>query len=102
MQAMERAMKLNSEQIDQTMNQFPAQAIPESHPLVPQLSQLFGDHTFFLDNGGLLIVEPAESGADGGQSGKVVKLASWNDSSRTSLAAHEPEETDVVIALAAA
>ncbi|HEY7460192.1 MAG TPA: hypothetical protein VH765_15735 [Xanthobacteraceae bacterium] len=95
-------MKLNSSQVDQTVNQFPAQAIPDNHPLIPQLNQLFGDHTFFLDNAGLLIVEPAEVVADGRQSGKVVKLASWNDPSRTSLAAHEPEETDVVIVLVAA
>ena len=95
-------MKLNSTQVDQTVNQFPAQAIPDNHPLVPRLNQLFGDHTFFLDNAGLLIVEPVEAAPDGQQSGKVVKLASWNDQSRTSLAAHAPEETDVVIVLAAA
>jgi hypothetical protein len=95
-------MKLNSTQVDQTVNQFPAQAIPDNHPLVPQLNQIFGDHTFFLDNAGLLIVEPAESASDGQRSGKVVKLASWNDPSRTSLAAHEPEEIDVVVVLAAA
>jgi hypothetical protein len=29
----------------------------------------------------------------------VVKLASWNDPERTSLAAHEPEATDVVVEL---
>jgi hypothetical protein len=40
-------MKLNSAQLEQTLSQFEAQAIPEDHPMVPKLCELFGDHTFF-------------------------------------------------------
>ena len=46
-------MKLTSAQIERTLSQFEAQAIPESHPLLPRLNELFGDHTFFLDSNGL-------------------------------------------------
>ena len=46
-------MKLTSAQIERTLSQFEAQAIPESHPLLPRLNELFGDHTSFLDSNGL-------------------------------------------------
>jgi hypothetical protein len=89
-------MRLTSALVQRTEDQFEAQAIPENHPAVPQLSKLFGDHTFFIDSEGLSIVEPAPT--DGGaQAGKVVKLANWNDQTRTSLTPHEPEPTDIVI-----
>ncbi|HXP77185.1 MAG TPA: hypothetical protein VN823_23815 [Stellaceae bacterium] len=56
---------------------------------------MFGEHTFFLDDTGLVIVEPAD-GRD--EAGQVVKLASWNPD-HTSLKPHDPERTDVVIDL---
>ena len=36
-------MKLNSAQVEQTLTQFEAHVIPENHPLVPKLNELFGD-----------------------------------------------------------
>src|SRR6185437_9535582 len=92
-------MKLSSARVQQTLTQFEAQPIPDDHPAVSQLSQVFGDHTFFLDGDGLSIVEPAEPVEAGAQTAKVVKLASWKDAERTSLTPHNPEPTDVVIAL---
>lgn len=95
-------MKLSSEALEKTLNQFQAEALPETHPAVAQLNQLFGEHTYLLDGNGLHIVEPAEATDSGTQKGVVVKLASWSDSSRTSLAPHPPEPTDLVIVLQAA
>lgn len=92
-------MKLNSARVKRTVDQFEADPIPENHPAIPQLNNLFGDHTFFLDARGLHIVEPAETADDGSQAGKVVKLASWTDANRTSLSPHQPEPTDVVVVL---
>jgi hypothetical protein len=92
-------MKLNSALVDCTLNQFEAQAIPENHPVVPQLNSLFGDHTFFLNGSGLSIVEPTGTTDTGAQTAQVVKLAGWNDADRTSLIPHEPEPTDVVVVL---
>ncbi len=92
-------MRLNSALVERALSQFDAQAIPDNHPAVSELNRLFGDHTFFLDSDGLSIVEPAEPPRPGAAAGQVVKLASWNDASRTSLAPHEPEQTDVVIVL---
>jgi hypothetical protein len=92
-------MKLTSAQIERTLTQFEGEAIPDSHPVVPQLYSLFGDHTFFLDRNGLNIMEPAEAARADGQSAKVVNLASWSDGNPNRLEAHEPEPTDVIVTL---
>jgi hypothetical protein len=91
-------MKLTSVQVERTLIQFEAQAIPEGHPMVEQLSELFGDHTFFLDGNGLNILEP-EAPSDTPSSAQVINIADWGDAQLTSLAPHEPEPTDVTIVL---
>jgi hypothetical protein len=95
----ESVIKLNSAQVAQTSTQFEAQVIPDDHPLVPKLNELFGDHTFFLDGNGLNIVEPNESIDAGAPAGTVMNLANWSDALLTSLAPHEPEPTEVVVIL---
>ena len=93
-------MKLTSTQIERTLSQFEAKALPDSHPIVPRLAELFGDHTFFLDSNGLNIVEPtAEAPPEGAQAARVVNLANWSDAKRSSLAPHEPEPTDAIVEL---
>jgi hypothetical protein len=65
-----------------------ARAIPDDHPVIPQLNDLFGEHTFFLDRKGLNIVEPAEAAAGAAaQSAKVVnscqrRRPDWSRASR--------------------
>jgi hypothetical protein len=95
----EQAMKLNSTQVKQTLSQFEAEVLPDNHPAVPQLHSMFGDHTFFLDDSGLNVLEPAETPELQVQAGEVVSLASWSDATLTSLRPHEPEPTGVVILL---
>ena len=95
-------MKLSSEAVEQTLTQFEAEPLPENHPAVAQLNQIFGDHTYFLDGTGLHIIELTNATDSGSQQGVVVKLASWSDESRTSLAPHPPEPSNVVIELKAA
>jgi len=87
-------MKLTSAQVERTLRQFEAQAIPDNHPVIPQLSNLFGDHTFFLNDNGLSIIEPAPEVP---QAARVVNLANWSDENL--LAPHEPEPTDAIIEL---
>ena len=88
-------MKLTDRGVDRTLDQYDAEPLPENQPAVPQLNRVFGDHTFFLDDSGLVIVEPTDGATEAGQ---VVKLASWN-TDHTSLKPHDPERTDVVIEL---
>lgn len=92
-------MKLTSEQVKQTVNQLGAQVLPDEHPAMPQLNSMFGEHTFFVDERGLKVLEPAASlGADTDRpSGEVVSLADWGDSDLTRLMAHEPEPTGVIV-----
>jgi hypothetical protein len=84
--------------VQRTLNQFEAQAIPEDHPSIPDLNRTFGDHTFFIAGDGLHIVEPTVP-EDGHETGQVFKVASWQDANRTSLVAHPPEPTDVMVDL---
>ena len=92
-------MRLNSAQVKQTLNQFDAQVLPDDHPAVAQLNNLFGDHTFFLDGGGLKVLEPVGAPEAEAKSGEVVSLADWSDATLTSLKPHEPELTGVVVVL---
>ena len=91
-------MKLTSAQVERTLSQFEAQAIPDSHPVAPQLNELFGDHTFFLDGNGLNVVEPIAEAPEA-QAARVVNLANWSDANLTSFAPHEPEPTGAIIEL---
>jgi hypothetical protein len=97
-------MKLNTAQVVRTESQLQAEALPDNHPLVQQLNRMFGDHTYFLDRNGLSIVEPATgtlelSAANIGDTGVVLNIANWTDSSPPKLEAHEPELTDHTVAL---
>jgi hypothetical protein len=88
-------MKLTSAQVERTLGQFDAKVVPEGHPVMPELTKIFGNHTYFLDESGLLVVEPMEPGDEG----SVVKVADWEDASRTVLSCHPPEPTGVVVVL---
>jgi hypothetical protein len=96
---MEYAMKLSATRVRRALDQFDARALPVTHPAVPKLSELYGDHTFFLNDHGLSIVEPLDPKDDAVRMGKVVNLASWKDANRTSLATHNPVPTSVIVAL---
>ena len=90
-------MKMNSAQIKQTLEQLEADVVPESNPVVRQLKRMFGDDTYFLDQSGLNIVEPAEPDHEDVRSGVVVNLANWTGADSPSLAPHDPEKTDLVV-----
>jgi len=93
-------MKLSTRQIEITAGQIGALAVPIDHPVIPQLNRIYGEHTFFLDEEGLEILEAVEPViTSASASAMVVKLASWSDAKRTTLAAHEPEATDTIVIL---
>jgi hypothetical protein len=92
-------MRLNPAQVECTLSQFEAEALPDNHPAIPQLNNRFGDHTFFLDSSGLNVLEPAELAESDVRAGKIVNLAHWSDENLTSLTPHEPEPTGLVVVL---
>ncbi len=87
-------MRLNEEQVKQTLSQIDAHVLPEDHPVAAQLADLFGDHTFFLDQSGLKVLEPADAETE---SGEVVSLADWADATLTRLTPHAPDPTGTII-----
>ena len=89
-------MKLNATQVKQTLTQMNARVLPEDHPAVGQLIELFGDHTFFLDENGLKVLEVVEPAEEDTQAGKVVSLADWSDSTASTQRTQKPEDTDDV------
>jgi hypothetical protein len=98
-------MKLSTARIQRTLDQLEehtalqdASMIREDNPIKPKLSELFGDHTFFLDGEGIHIVEPAEPRSSV-PTGKIIKLAGWKDNSRTTLTPQRPQVTDIVVVL---
>ena len=97
-------MKLSPAQVEKTVNQLQIEAIPDNHPLVPQLNRLFGEHTYFLDQHGLSIVEPAaeDLGAVAANTrgmGVVVNVANWTSADPPKLEAHEPQPTESLVPL---
>jgi hypothetical protein len=92
-------MRLNAAQVKQTLNQMDARVLPDDHPAVGKLSELFGDHTFFVDESGLKVLESTEPTEAEAQSGAVVSLADWSDSTSGSLRPHKPAPTGLVITL---
>jgi hypothetical protein len=95
----EQFMKLSKVQIDRTLSQFPAQVLAEDHPAVEQFSELFGQHTFFLDGRGLSVLELLEVPGMEAQDGEIIRLADWSDANFTKLTTYQPEPTGVVIHL---
>ena len=89
-------MKMEAALQRKVEDELGVEAIPDEHPVMPQLKEVFGDHTFFLGSEGLNIVEtdPSQDNSDG----KVVKLASWSED-RTELKGHEPQILPVTIDL---
>src|SRR3977135_597094 len=93
-------MKLTSEQVARTTNQFEVQALPDSHPAIPQLKELFGEHTFLLDSNGLNILEPDDANPRGPvRAARFGHLATWRDEPHPRLGRHDPEPTGAIIEL---
>lgn len=83
-------MKLNATQVNQALMQMNAQVLPDDHPAVGKLNELFGHHTFFVDESGLKVLE---------STGSVVSLADWTDGASGTLKPHTPAPTGEVVAL---
>jgi len=92
-------MRLSTASLERTMTQFDAQPIPDEHPLVQKLRDLFGEHTFFIGEEGLHIVEPTGREQAEANTATVMKVADWDNADHTRLQPHEPEPTNVVVEL---
>ena len=89
-------MRLSNVQVRDVLNQMQARVVPADHPLVPQLEQIFGPHTFFLKEEGLHVVERGGTPSPEGDPAFVVKVANWADEKHTTLA---PQRFEVAAAI---
>jgi hypothetical protein len=91
-------MKLSEAQVQAVEEQTGLQPIPEDNPAMQQLKDNFGDHTFYVDERGLYVLETPADDTDQTHA-TAVQVASWADESCTALQAHEPMATDAVFKL---
>ncbi len=91
-------MKLSDDQVQVIEEQTGLQPIPEDNPAMPQLKENFGDHTFYVDDRGLYVLESANDDESEDQA-TAIQIASWTDENRTALQPHEPQATDAVFKL---
>lgn len=92
-------MKLTSVRIERALTQMDGRVIPESNPIVQELTSIFGDHTFFISHAGLSTVEPVETSDADLDKARIVRLARWADESRASLVPHPPINTETTVTL---
>jgi hypothetical protein len=90
-------MKLSTPWVDQTQDQFNILAVRENHPAVETLNQMFGEHTFFIGEDGLHIVEETSAVQREPEAHEVVKIAAWGDDEKTTLVPHGREPVGVVV-----
>jgi hypothetical protein len=98
-EAAKSAMKLTPAQIKQVEEQTESRPIPDDEPVVAQLMEAFGEHTFYLQTDGLhILVHHADHAAEG-QVANVVRVAQWSDEEADALVPQEPEPTDMYVDL---
>ena len=88
-------MKLSDLHIALVAKRLNVQALDPENDATKMLVDTFGDHTFYLDPGGLNIFE--HSTGDAGESLILVKIADWVDDMRTVLQPIEPDIKPVAV-----
>ena len=91
-------MKLRPDQIDFIEQQIGSAPIPEDNPATQTLIEAFGDHTFYFDQAGLVILETVPEGTEDADPNALlaIKIAEWADDSKQGLRPMEPEVIGIV------
>src|SRR5690625_1319476 len=94
-------MKLTNTQNAATTESPGATPVPEYHPVMAQLRDAFGEHTFFLDHEGLSVFVDEDEVEDGfdlpeGEP-RLVMIAAWTDDGRSSLGPVEPVDRGITL-----
>ena len=97
-------MKLSTDQIAATRDALGASPLPEDHPAMAQLQQVFGEHTFYVDQNGLLVfVDPAQAELPESElelpegDPRLVMIAAWTDENKQALGPVQPIDTGVTL-----
>jgi len=94
-------MKLNDAQVAAVERQAQAKPITDDNPAMEQLTEIFGDHTFYADSTGLLVFELVPEHVQGYEPGlyAVVQVAEWGEEGTGSLVPIEPKMLGGVLRL---
>ncbi|MGF1552915.1 MAG: hypothetical protein ACFBWO_10500 [Paracoccaceae bacterium] len=95
-------MKLTDTQIATARDAFGAEPLEAEHPVVPQLTEAFGDHTIYVDQNGLLVfLDPETELQEIAGQPKLVLIAAWTDENKNALGKVEPVDTGMTLPEAA-
>lgn len=84
-------MKLTTPQVAELQKETGAQVIDDAAPVQEQLSQAFGDHTFFLNEDGLHVWEKVVDEETNTEQMAAVQIAGWQDDQKSALVRLEPK-----------
>ena len=93
------AMKLSRREIKQVSIQMQAEPIPGDHPALPHLKTYIGDHTFYIGSEGVFIWEYADGDGEEDKRINALRVASWADPGKLTVAMHKPQLTETAIKL---
>ncbi|HVO03719.1 MAG TPA: hypothetical protein VMT54_16060 [Candidatus Cybelea sp.] len=89
-------MRLSNAQVRDVVNQTHCKVLPEEHPAVRRLEEVFGHHTFFLGDAGLTVIERLGERQPEDEPAFVVKVARWDDGTGTKLIPQRAEVAGTV------
>lgn len=92
-------MKLSEPQIEKIQATFGVIPIDDGAGVMDELKSVFGDHTFYLTQDGLIIWEYVEGPETDGQPAIALQIAAWTGEEKKDLTVHDPKATDVVVSL---
>lgn len=99
-------MKLNTDQTAAVQRQTGADPLPEDNPTMGQLREIFGEHTFYVAEQGLVVPEttPEPAAPEATEDGSVefMLVAVWAGEDKKSLQPIEPQPTGIKLELATA
>ncbi|SDF53731.1 MULTISPECIES: hypothetical protein [Thalassobaculum] len=99
-------MKLTTDQTAAVQRQTGADPLPEDNPTMGQLQEIFGEHTFYVAEQGLVVPEttPEETAPEAAEDGSVefMLVAVWAGEDKQSLQPIEPQPTGIKLELATA
>lgn len=94
-------MKLSSAQIAAVEQATGANPLPEEEPANAKLAEALGEHTFYVDQQGLVILESPEAAATPEATLEIVRVGRWVEGEEQQLALTPAERTGQVLDLSA-
>ncbi len=92
-------MRLTTQQIAAVKQELGADSLEEENPAMASLQKLFGDHTFYVGEEGLLVFETIDTAGPDNTRAQMVLVAAWTDDTKKALSPIDPQPTTIVVDL---